>query len=938
MASTLKSRLWIFLLNIYYACQPLYTKGEDSIESKDSRFSFTDFAGVSFKREVPEAFELAGFLPGIKVGALRLSEVYAVQEGNPSTCRYVHVPDDYEADERIRRLVPDTLENISETPLQFKYPRDVVRTMAALNVAALPPAAYEEPLFANTRMGDLSFENIVLTTSTETTTKIQPTTTTTTMKISAEDFAEQRKQDMDTFVAERTKLRETIGSRWDKEKFIGKRSEKCAGLKTSDGMCLTDVGVAISVYRDKDNIVIVFHAGFTKADFDNLMHFHRMWILERFEKTSEIEWSNSVRLPKVPSMNERKADKTTERHIKCAFKDQDYMAAPSGKDLEDLASIAEASLKSLKAVGLWPVIQAIVRDVLPAKRPKVTPEKVWLTGAGSGGMYAAISSMWLSQVDKTNYDTYVIAGVGWDCATRLMLGSEISPWDKGPNIYSYSHVADFFATSMDRMTGTVCRFGWHGFNTSAVMPLCEDFIGHSGPEIFWRGKETPTNESVPTSKMRSGQNAFDACHYFTHSPWFAAMYLMSDVFIELDGVSDGGCHDVKPIPQKDEYGVCPVTTPATSDCELLLITKVELPIGMLSTLFIVLASTTCFTGLSAIGCLNRTVAKSVQELTEDDDQKKRKRCGFCCKRSQASEEIEKNKVAKFEAKAKYKKELEKKYGIVDENESRRRKEQKLGEKEYEASIRILHVEILRAEQLQAKMDSLVVECLLSERHKFESKPAFVQNGVAQWRESFNLHCQVGEKLEFILRPPIEGKGKETPTVYGKIQYEIPESQCLWQGLLSITNESGVVKMGVLLVRLKGIGPQGDADKDETATSRKRAVVGLHAYAALFSLIGDKNDENADDKVKKMKKEKKSKEKKKKNDGLDSEEVEMLVKHKKTEKKNKKEKVDYEDDRESKPSLVTKPGKTLTSFAQEKPQKSEKKEKKIKKDKKDKDME
>merc|ERR1712173_120420 len=130
----------------------------------------------------------------------------------------------------------------------------------------------------------------------------------------------------------------------------------------------------------------------------------------------------------------------------------------------------------------------------------------------------------------------------------------------------------------------------------------------------------------------------------------------------------------------------------------------------LGTLFVVLVSTACCTSLIAVGCLNRVVTTSVKDLTADEEEQKN--CCFCCKRKLSAADVEKETVAKFEARAKYKKELERKYGIIDENEARRRKEQKVVEKEYEASRRSLHVEIIRAEQLQDvdTGDPVVVEC------------------------------------------------------------------------------------------------------------------------------------------------------------------------------------------------------------------------------------
>eukprot|EP00438_Fugacium_kawagutii_P019329 Skav202380 [mRNA] locus=scaffold1406:281406:287558:- [translate_table: standard] len=223
-------------------------------------------------------------------------------------------------------------------------------------------------------------------------------------------------------------------------------------------------------------------------------------------------------------------------------------------------------------------MKLVVRTVL-AEGAQFT-KTVYLAGSGLGGSHAALISMWLKKNEDRSYDTYVIAAPGFQCIARDKYSADLTPSDTHSQLKVYVHVMDALAGSVDQYSGTVCRYGLRNF--TAATPFfahCERMVGHTGPEIFWRPSTTTTTTTAEDATEESvaaydeyavnvtvAQEAFDQCHMYTHSVWYALMLLSDEDILNLDGTTDGGCETVDPIDADDLYSKCPTTDTATSDC------------------------------------------------------------------------------------------------------------------------------------------------------------------------------------------------------------------------------------------------------------------------------------------------------------------------------------------------------------------------------------
>merc|ERR1712224_91871 len=134
---------------------------------------------------------------------------------------------------------------------------------------------------------------------------------------------------------------------------------------------------------------------------------------------------------------------------------------------------------------------------------------------------------------------------------------------------------------MDFVSGYQCLYGLLMLTEhNPVHSFCGAFVGFSGPQLMYRGEpaapypdtaKTETTKEVKgadkQAKVQTGRLNFDACHYYTHSPWFAATLFTSDKVLMADGTTDGGCKTIAGIPQNDALGQCPTASRVDADCE-----------------------------------------------------------------------------------------------------------------------------------------------------------------------------------------------------------------------------------------------------------------------------------------------------------------------------------------------------------------------------------
>mmetsp|Transcript_23469 Transcript_23469/g.74350 ORF Transcript_23469/g.74350 Transcript_23469/m.74350 type:complete len:308 (+) Transcript_23469:2-925(+) len=171
--------------------------------------------------------------------------------------------------------------------------------------------------------------------------------------------------------------------------------------------------------------------------------------------------------------------------------------------------------------------------------------------------------MWLAREGKHAHKTYVIAGTGWDCVARRMYGKDMIPWAQHDHIKSYSHVMDTIANGLDRSPGTVCLYGRRSFTPgSPEHGYCSKIVGYTGAQLFWRG-DPPPSEQIEAARL-----AFDACHYFTHNIWYAALLFLSEDVLMYDGTTDGGCWKEAPVPEEDSIKQCPDPKTAKIFCSM----------------------------------------------------------------------------------------------------------------------------------------------------------------------------------------------------------------------------------------------------------------------------------------------------------------------------------------------------------------------------------
>merc|ERR1719478_80165 len=106
---------------------------------------------------------------------------------------------------------------------------------------------------------------------------------------------------------------------------------------------------------------------------------------------------------------------------------------------------------------------------------------------------------------------------------------------------------------MDFLSGYRCLYGVLSVQEGhPVHTYCSGIVGFSGPQLMHRGPSMGNyQESSTESAVKEGRRLFDACHYYTHSPWYAAELFASTNVLMADGTTDGGCRNVPGVPQTD---------------------------------------------------------------------------------------------------------------------------------------------------------------------------------------------------------------------------------------------------------------------------------------------------------------------------------------------------------------------------------------------------
>lgn len=260
----------------------------------------------------------------------------------------------------------------------------------------------------------------------------------------------------------------------------------------------------------------------------------------------------------------------------CSFKDEVNKPIKDAKAYSKTMAVQESSLEEH---GYWEIIKKIVRVVLPEQRPRAKEklQNLYLTGSGFGGVWAALVSMWLKKMDDATYQTFAIAGGGFQCIAR-QLTTDMNPWEAHEQINVYAHVMDIYAR-MDFVSGKQCLYGlWNMTPGSDVHTFCSGIVGFTGPQLIYRGEAAGVYQDKDARKrVEAGREFFDACHYYTHSPWYAAILFLSDTVLMADGTTDGGCRQQAGIPQTDKLGKCPMAARIEADCAAIKSTKQDFP-------------------------------------------------------------------------------------------------------------------------------------------------------------------------------------------------------------------------------------------------------------------------------------------------------------------------------------------------------------------------
>mmetsp|Transcript_3265 Transcript_3265/g.5920 ORF Transcript_3265/g.5920 Transcript_3265/m.5920 type:complete len:899 (-) Transcript_3265:81-2777(-) len=462
----------------------------------------------------------------------------------------------------------------------FRTPRERLRVMAVLNAAALPEAALTNTT-ANLNNAQLVYqeENMGFSKN-DTELNNNDSILSVNDGTKPEDVGANQStinrafRDGLALKAGRNGIRTYTDTDWQSDQFQGQRSASCADKTAEDERCFSDVGIAMSVYQNENFKMIIFHSDWSMYAKEYILWAYRAWILDSFEKQVEDQWTVDARQGITSEMNERRGTIFAERQERCAYKDGGYQPVP---DKESFSKDQDLTLAELDTSGLWGIVKKLVRVILPAERDRVLElvRQNYLIGSGFGGVWAALTSMWLKKVDDAKYSTIIIAGMGWQCLSRELV-AEMTPSDPHDQISVYAHIMDTYA-KMDGVAGYVCMYGSTNFTEGdRVYDYCSSIVGFSGPQLWYRGASIPDHPtaleeniyqgSEQQSKVEYARKAFDACHYYTHSMYYTAILWLNDRILMPDGTTDAGCKTQEPVPAEDNLGQCPAAALVDQEC------------------------------------------------------------------------------------------------------------------------------------------------------------------------------------------------------------------------------------------------------------------------------------------------------------------------------------------------------------------------------------
>lgn len=572
----------------------------------------------------PELLDERGLTPLLQVSGLKLRQVITMDKEKPWLIGHAHFSEAYHERRRLqesdldssdmdsgirygsRRLASEIqtemLQNVAATPFIFTTPRDRIRLFAVMNGAALPEAFYTNTSLnywaAAGKVHDWeSAQAPGKMVYTKTKARINNATITDDTggwkpDMMGNNFSGNTKtlenayRDGQALRGARTAIRTAAAKStpgWSSDLYSGLRTNTgpiksdCDTRSESDPRCFADPGVALSVYEDAGNKVIIFHSDWTLNWYEYVLWQNRAWIIDELENQVKTQWTIDGRQAVNPEMMKRKGSTLDENQERCAFKDEVNWPI---KDFAHFSKTLDIPENELRGKGYWQVVKRILRVALPEARDRVAERQknVYLTGSGYGGVWAALSSMWLKKVDDAVYPTFSIAGGGFQCLARGLAG-DVFPWDTHSQINVYAHVMDIYAR-MDYVSGYQCLYGlWNMTENTAVHDFCGRIVGFSGPQLLYRGEPFGEyQDKKAKDKVHEARLLFDACHYYTHSPWYAAILFLSDTVLMPDGTTDGGCRTLAGIKQNDKLGKCPTASRVDADCEAIASTTQEFPL------------------------------------------------------------------------------------------------------------------------------------------------------------------------------------------------------------------------------------------------------------------------------------------------------------------------------------------------------------------------
>eukprot|EP00927_Polykrikos_kofoidii_P059300 TRINITY_DN54490_c0_g1_i1.p1 TRINITY_DN54490_c0_g1~~TRINITY_DN54490_c0_g1_i1.p1 ORF type:complete len:1230 (-),score=202.60 TRINITY_DN54490_c0_g1_i1:497-4186(-) len=518
------------------------------------------------------------------------------------------------------RRLTGSLGDVINTPLPpFKSPRDGIRFLLSLNVAAVPWSMYD-PVVTDFKdqWGSVYAEQAEIFYPARDDESPLPS--------SVERYA----REVQHLKEAATELKKRIGADWKLDAFEGMREPDCAdrltNLSMSQVRCARDVGVSLAVYEDATTKVIVFVGGHG-LDWNYTVWREKLSIMETMQKQIQQQWSKDAAQKLTADQKARAGSQMDELNHRCGFMDYPHSQWPDKKKLLEgtflgISDWTEATFaNTVNPEDLWFVVMKMVRVLLPTDRDMVSEKSklVVFTGSGLGGSHAALTSMWLKTVDAESYYTYVFAPNGFHCSAQTRYSKFIDSTATQTHIRSYRHIMDGFA-ALGGVSGKVCLYGRKNFTPGTnVYKFCERIVGHTGPQLFYSGPRIvppgrargssivePLVFNTYLTTVEEGAKAMKACHYFTHSPWYAAMLFADPDVLLSDGTTEGGCYLEESVAAGDPYEICPRSTLATRDCDNVLATLVALPkeamVGVMGFIigFIILASGVGFCCLKSV--------------------------------------------------------------------------------------------------------------------------------------------------------------------------------------------------------------------------------------------------------------------------------------------------------------------------------------------------